>query len=1151
MRYFATLAVYAALCLTVFGQTAFNYQGQIRQDGGPANGQFDFQFKLFNAETLGDQIGSTVSFNDLDVANGLFSVDLDFGAGAFAGADRWLEISVRPGADTDPHNVLAPRIKMMPVPYSIYAHTANAIRLQGRNIAADAPTNGQVLKWDAGLEVWKPGPGTIVTAGAGLQIVGDEISIMPLGVVTAMLADGSVTTPKLADGAVTTAKIGDNQVTTAKLADGAVTTPKLADGAVTTGKIGDNQVTTAKLADGAVTTGKIGDNQVTTAKLADGAVTTPKIANAAVDGTKIAALAVETGHIANAAVDATKIAPLAVGNVHLQNASVTINKISGAGGLVGQAITSDGFGNAGWAYPIASGLLLPFVGAANVGTPAAVFTISNTGTGYGIQGNAIGPNAAGVGGRNDAGAGVQGFSLNTVGVHGLVGAGIVAVPAGTGVWGVSSIGGAAAIRGEATGLNSTGVRGIADNGGNAIGVHGTTTGGIGVRADASAAGGVGVFVTTVDGIGARIIAGGAGREGVLVTSGGGPGGGFTGTNIGVTATATAGGGTGLIGSATGANGTGLTASAVNGAGAVGATITGNAFGVDATANAGTAVRATGGTFGVIGTGNVGVDGRGVTVGVSANVNAGGRGVEANIVNNNVTAGYFRAPNGAASIGVYAEGVGVGVDARASAADGDAVQGVATGAGARGVTGRADVANGIGVSGRANNATGIGVLGQSTTGIGMVAIAAGAAPTAPAGTAMHAITGTAGAAAVLGVANNGAAAKGVYGTTTSGIGVVGQFGAAGTPIVGTGVYGSSSQAAGIGVHGQANTGLSAIGVFGNTTGGSGVYGHATGASGHGVYGKAEGAGGVAVFAESAAASQNAVFASSPAASTNTTMRVIHNNEATGQAAANFSGRVLVSTVAGSARIELARNTTGDHGRIIVNNEGALPIVQLSAVGTGAVQRHHGFVAASKPNAATALKVRSQMFVDDVGNGRMEVIRNSDATARAGARITGANLGEIYGDTATAGVKAFLIDHPQDPGNYYLRHASVESDQMTNIYKGRAVFDAKGEAVVDVPAWLTAINTDFDYNLTAIGAPMPNLHIAEELKGGRFKIGGGVAGKSVTWVVYGVRQDPFAKAYPIIVEERKADWERGFYLHPELYNMGPEFQVRNRMPPAKQQ
>jgi hypothetical protein len=145
--------------------------------------------------------------------------------------------------------------------------------------------------------------------------------------------------------------------------------------------------------------------------------------------------------------------------------------------------------------------------------------------------------------------------------------------------------------------------------------------------------------------------------------------------------------------------------------------------------------------------------------------------------------------------------------------------------------------------------------------------------------------------------------------------------------------------------------------------------------------------------------------------------------------------------------------------------------------------------------------------------------------------------------------FQIDHPLDPANKYLNHSSIESTDMKNLYDGVVALDEKGEAKINLPGWFGALNKDFRYQLTAIGAPGPNLYIAEEISESNtdysknnsnknnnsgFKIGGGTSGMKVSWQITGVRKDPYAKAHPIQVEEDKPDKERGYYIHPDLYD-----------------
>jgi hypothetical protein len=133
------------------------------------------------------------------------------------------------------------------------------------------------------------------------------------------------------------------------------------------------------------------------------------------------------------------------------------------------------------------------------------------------------------------------------------------------------------------------------------------------------------------------------------------------------------------------------------------------------------------------------------------------------------------------------------------------------------------------------------------------------------------------------------------------------------------------------------------------------------------------------------------------------------------------------------------------------------------------------------------------------------------------------------TLTKGAGSFLIDHPLDPANKYLAHSFVESPDMKNVYDGIAVLDADGRAEVDLPDWFQALNRDFRYQLTCIGAFAP-VYVAEKIHDNRFQIAGGAAGQEVSWQVTGIRQDAYANAHRIVVEENKPAEEVGHYLHP---------------------
>jgi len=141
--------------------------------------------------------------------------------------------------------------------------------------------------------------------------------------------------------------------------------------------------------------------------------------------------------------------------------------------------------------------------------------------------------------------------------------------------------------------------------------------------------------------------------------------------------------------------------------------------------------------------------------------------------------------------------------------------------------------------------------------------------------------------------------------------------------------------------------------------------------------------------------------------------------------------------------------------------------------------------------------------------------------------------VVNGTLTATTKHFKIDHPLDPANKYLVHASVESSEMKNFYDGMVTLDKNGEAVVQLPDWFEAANGSLRYQLTALGASSPGLYIAQKVSGNSFKIAGGAPGIEVSWQITGVRQDRFAQANPLVVEQVKSATERGYFIHPELY------------------
>jgi hypothetical protein len=128
----------------------------------------------------------------------------------------------------------------------------------------------------------------------------------------------------------------------------------------------------------------------------------------------------------------------------------------------------------------------------------------------------------------------------------------------------------------------------------------------------------------------------------------------------------------------------------------------------------------------------------------------------------------------------------------------------------------------------------------------------------------------------------------------------------------------------------------------------------------------------------------------------------------------------------------------------------------------------------------------------------------------------------------------IDHPSDPENKVLMHATMNSPEMLNVYTGNITIDANGKAIVQLPDYFEALNRDFRYQLTCIGG-YAQVYIAEEISNNQFTIAGGKPGMKISWQVTGVRKDAFAEANPVIVEKEKTEKEKGYYINPEAFGL----------------
>jgi len=94
--------------------STINYQGQLTDPdtGIPYDGTYDMEFLFYDAATGGSQVGSTITENDVEVTNGLFSVKLEVDQSDFNGQGLWIEVKVE-------GEVLNPRQEILPVPYAL------------------------------------------------------------------------------------------------------------------------------------------------------------------------------------------------------------------------------------------------------------------------------------------------------------------------------------------------------------------------------------------------------------------------------------------------------------------------------------------------------------------------------------------------------------------------------------------------------------------------------------------------------------------------------------------------------------------------------------------------------------------------------------------------------------------------------------------------------------------------------------------------------------------------------------------------------------------------------------------------------------------------------------------------------------------------
>jgi hypothetical protein len=443
-------------------------------------------------------------------------------------------------------------------------------------------------------------------------------------------------------------------------------------------------------------------------------------------------------------------------------------------------------------------------------------------------------------------------------------------------------------------------------------------------------------------------------------------------------------------------------------------------------------------------------------------------------------------------------------------------------------------NGPAVVGISDN--GIGILAQSKNGTGLTASSENAR-------------------GVIGSSNKG---EGVYGSSVINYGIHGES------VDGEGVFGRSNTKYGImgesngnvGVFGRSNTSYGVqgfseriVGVYGQSNNGYGVVGQSdtdagvVGRSGtyFGVQGESKNH--PAVYGESGT-SYGVQGVSGSAAGVYGQSEINNGIEGYSKGKHGIYGETKGNNYELAGVYGKGRDANGLMGASI-NKAGVFAVSNFSY---GVIASHYAILGGGAPGGgvfAEALDAGIGVFgVSNSGDG----LRGKSSSGYA-AYLDGRVF--IRGPLQKPG-GSFKIDHPLEPDNKYLQHSFVESSDMKNIYDGVITLDSKGEAEIELPDWFCALNKDFRYQLTAIGAPGPNLHINKEISeitindsnkidnnsSSHFKIAGGTPGLKVSWQVTGIRKDPWANANRIQVEEDKPAKEKGYYIHPELYGQPAE-------------
>lgn len=252
----------------------------------------------------------------------------------------------------------------------------------------------------------------------------------------------------------------------------------------------------------------------------------------------------------------------------------------------------------------------------------------------------------------------------------------------------------------------------------------------------------------------------------------------------------------------------------------------------------------------------------------------------------------------------------------------------------------------------------------------------------------------------------------------------------------------------------------------------------------------------------------------------------------------SGTGAAASKGMSAHFEISNTSASPVAQaVLISSNNPIPVSMPTSVTTlGAMFIPHSalnVIAASSLHSAASFEghvdisskliVGGEIITPSVKTGALSVIGGMTA----GGPIVG--VGPVTGT-----FKAFRIDHPLDPKNKYMYHASIESDEFMNIYSGSTQTDQQGLATIELPYWMTTLNHDFRYQLTVLGKTFSKAIVWEEMnEQGKFVIKTEVPNIQVSWQVAGIRQDDYARENPLQIEvEKEADMKGKLIYQPKF-------------------